>query len=113
MPDYIGFGMATIQIESQFAYAYLEESSFTKAVECLEEELFKAHQETIIKDLPAMIRDYPRSGEILRTLFEIIEQTELTGNLSKAFGAYIVDTGLELLSKVKSSMGEETLATFI
>ena len=51
--------MTTIQIESQFAYAYLEEASFTKAVDCLEEELFKAHQDTIIKDLPVMIRDFP------------------------------------------------------
>lgn len=57
--DYIVFGMTTIQIESQFAYAYLEEASFTKAVDCLEEELFKAHQDTIIKDLPVMIRDFP------------------------------------------------------
>jgi len=47
-------------------------------VDCLEEELFKAHQETIIRDLPAMIRDFPRSAETLRTLFEIVEQTELT-----------------------------------
>ena len=65
--------MSTIQIESQFAYAYLEESSFTKAVECLEEELFKAHQDAIIKDLPTMINDFPRSADTLRTLFEIIE----------------------------------------
>ena len=43
MPDYIAFGMATIQIESQLAYAYFEESSFAKVVDCLEEELFKAH----------------------------------------------------------------------
>lgn len=43
VPDYIVFGMATIQIESQLANAYLEESSFVKAVECLEEQLFKAH----------------------------------------------------------------------
>jgi len=55
------------------AYNYLEESTFTKAVDCLEEELFKAHQDAIIKDLPAMIRDFPRSSESLKTLFEIIE----------------------------------------
>jgi len=111
--DYIAFGMATIQIESQLTYGYLEETSFLKVIECLEEELFKSHQETIIKDLPIMIKDYPNSVETLRTLFEIVEQTELIRNLSKAFGAYIVDAGLELLSKVKSSMDEATLSGFI
>lgn len=65
--------MATIQIESQFAFSYLEESSFLKAIECLEDELFKAHQEPIIKDLPQMIRDFPDSGDTLRTFFEIVE----------------------------------------
>ncbi len=89
MPDYIAFGMATIQIESQFAYNYLEESTFRKVVDCLEEELFKAHLDTIIKDLPAMIKDFPRSAESLRTLYEIIEQTEQQDQLKKAFGAYI------------------------
>ena len=67
---------------------------------CLEEELFKAHQDTIIKDLPTMVNEFPRSAETLRTLFEIIEQTDLTRNLSKAFGAFISKTGLDLLSTV-------------
>jgi len=42
-------------------------------IECLEEELFKSHLETIIKDLPIMIKDFPSSAETLRTLFEIVE----------------------------------------
>ena len=113
MPDYIVFGMATIQVESQLANAYLEESSFIKAVECLEEQLFKAHQDTIIKDLPVLVADFPRSAETLRTLFEIIEQTDLMNNLSKAFGAYIVNTGLQILSTVKSFMDEQTLVGYI
>ena len=34
-------------------------------------------------------------------------------NLSKAFGAYIIDAGLDVLSKVKSTMDEATLSDFI
>ena len=34
-------------------------------------------------------------------------------NLSKAFGAYIVNTGLQILSTVKSSMNEQTLVGYI
>ena len=34
-------------------------------------------------------------------------------NLSKAFGAYIVNTGLQILSTVKSSMDEQTLVDYI
>ena len=60
-----------------------------------------------------MIRDYPQSAETLRTLFEIIEQTDLTRNLSKAFGTYINNTGNEILNSVKSSMDEKTLVSFI
>ena len=105
--------MATIQVESKFAHAYLEERSFLQVVECLEEELFKAHIDTIIKDLPQMIRDFPRSAETLRTLYEIIEQTDLITGLSKTFGAYISDTGLKILSNVKSTMNEKELASFV
>jgi len=39
----------------------------------LEEELFKAHQETIMKDLPKLIKNFPESQETLKTLFEIVE----------------------------------------
>ena len=34
-------------------------------------------------------------------------------NLSKAFGAYIIDAGLDVLTKVKSNIDEETLSDFI
>lgn len=37
----------------------------------------------------------------------------MTPALSKAFGAFIVAAGLEILSKVKSSMDEQTLSGFI
>ena len=37
----------------------------------------------------------------------------MTRNLSKAFGAYIVNTGNEILAAVKSSMDEQTLVSFI
>ena len=60
-----------------------------------------------------MIKDYPRSAETLRTFFEIVELTEMTKALSKAFGALIVSAGLSTLSTVSSSMDEATLASFI
>ena len=31
-----------------------------------------------MKDLPAMMRDFPRSAETLKTLFEIVRNTDLT-----------------------------------
>ena len=34
-------------------------------------------------------------------------------NISKAFGAYIIDAGLDVLTKVKSNIDEETLSDFI
>lgn len=100
-------------MESSLAYSYLEESSFTKAVDCLEEELFKSHSDVIIKDVPVLVKDFPQSAETLRTLFEIIQQTDLTKKFANAFGAYINQTGLDTLNKVQSSMNEQTLSSYI
>ena len=60
-------------MESNFAYFYLEEDSFLRTTECLEEELFRQHQETIMKGLPELISNYPSSKDTLKTLFEIVE----------------------------------------
>ena len=60
-----------------------------------------------------MIKDFPNSSETLKTLYEIVEQTELTPALSKVFGSYIVESGLKILADVKSSMNEEQLASFV
>ena len=60
-----------------------------------------------------MIRDFPRSSESLKTLFEIIEQTELQDQFKIALKSYIQKTGVELLAQVKTTMDEATLANYI
>ena len=91
--EYITFGMAVIQVESNFAYFYLEEDSFLRATECLEEELFRQHQETIMKGLSELIASYPSSADTLKTLFEIVEQTEMMPRMVTAWRKYITDVG--------------------
>ena len=105
--DYITFGMGVIQVESQLAYLYLEEDSFLRTTECLEEELFRQHQKTIFEGLPDLMMKYPQSQTILRTLFEITEQTQLLPQLAAAWRKFIIETGQKHLSIIKKDTAEK------
>lgn len=98
--DYFNFAMATIQVESQFSYYYLESESFLKVTECLEDVLFKQHISEIMGDLPKLINNFPKSQVTLKTLLEVIQNCELVGELVKAWSKYIVDSGCQSLDKI-------------
>ena len=77
-----------------------------RTTECLEEELFRQHQETIMKGLPDLVMNYPDSKDILRTLFEIVEQTQLLPKLVEAWRKFITETGQKHLNMVKKDSAE-------
>ena len=62
-----------------------------------------------MKGLPELIASYPSSADTLKTLFEIVEQTEMMPKMVAAWRKYITDVGQKQLALVKKDSPEKKL----
>ena len=62
-----------------------------------------------MKGLPELITSYLSSKDTLRTLFEIVEQTEMVPRMVTAWRKYITDAGQKQLAQVKRDTAEKKL----